>query len=213
MEKIDLMKMMVSEYAQKPTGPKIVNVGKHKYLTIEGTGDPNNNSYYSEAVGTLFSLAYALKFHVKRSELAIDYSVMPLEGLWWTDDMSTFSLECRENWFWKMMILQPDFVTADLVEDIKYGVIQKKGTQIIDEIKFEIITEGTCAQIFHQGGYGIAEKPSVDLLHQFIQISGYLLAGRHHEIYLNSPTRVPTEKLRTLIRQPFTNNANQPKNE
>lgn len=30
---------------------------------------------------------------VKKGPLAIDYGVMPLEGLWWADDMATFSVD------------------------------------------------------------------------------------------------------------------------
>ena len=59
----------------------------------------------------LFAVSYRVKFAVKRSAGGIDYGVMPLEGLWWVDDMSTFSLDDKSNWSWTAMIMQPDVVT------------------------------------------------------------------------------------------------------
>ena len=42
---------------------------------------------------SLFSLAYTIKFAIKKSSAAAsDYGVMPLEGLWWMDDMKQFSV-------------------------------------------------------------------------------------------------------------------------
>ena len=204
MEKIDLLKSFLDEYKPASIDPKWIEVRTHQYLSIEGHGDPNNNPQYSQAVGALFGLAYALKFMVKKGKLDIDYGVMPLEGLWWADDMKEFSLEDRGNWHWKMLILQPDFITADMVTTAQADVIRKKATPKTDQIHFEVINEGLCAQIFHQGGYGAAETLSVNHLHQFILESGYQRAGIHHEVYLNSPTRVPVEKLKTLIRQPVS---------
>ena len=37
---------------------------------------------YADAVEVLFIVSYTVKFMVKKGELAIDYGVMPLEGLW-----------------------------------------------------------------------------------------------------------------------------------
>ena len=56
------------------------------YLMIDGAGDPNTSVAYQAAVEALFVLSYSIKFKAKKGTLAIDYGVMPLEGLWWTDD-------------------------------------------------------------------------------------------------------------------------------
>jgi hypothetical protein len=37
----------------------------------------------AHAVEALFSTSYTAKFMVKKGHQAIDYAVMPLEGLWW----------------------------------------------------------------------------------------------------------------------------------
>ena len=75
---------------------------------IDGEGDPNGSHIYSEAVEALFALSYTAKFMVKKGLQQIDYAVMPLEGLWWAEDMSEFLVEDKSNWKWTMMILQPE---------------------------------------------------------------------------------------------------------
>ncbi len=57
------------------------------FLMIDGDGDPNVSPEYQQAMEALFSLSYALKFRIKKDS-GVDYVVMPLEGLWWTDDPS-----------------------------------------------------------------------------------------------------------------------------
>lgn len=54
----------------------------------------------------------------------------------------------------------------------------------------------------HIGPYN-TEGPDVAKLHSFIMDRGYVLSGKHHEIYLSDPRRVKPDKLRTLIRQPI----------
>src|SRR5690554_2951752 len=88
-----------------------VEVPKMNFLMIDGEGDPNTSTAYQEAVEALFSLAYTIKFAVKKSEQGIDYVVMPLEGLWWADDMSAFTAGNKSSWKWTLMIMQPGFVT------------------------------------------------------------------------------------------------------
>lgn len=36
--------------------------------------------------------------------LGLDHGVMPVEALWWADDMSTFTVEDESNWSWTAMI-------------------------------------------------------------------------------------------------------------
>ncbi len=60
---------------------------------IDGRGNPNTSQEYKDAIEALYALAYGLKFMVKKEEVGVDYVVMPLEGLWWTEDMTQFSIE------------------------------------------------------------------------------------------------------------------------
>jgi hypothetical protein len=64
---------------------------------------------------------------LKKGKAAIDYGVMPLEGLWWTDDMTKFSIENKAIWQWTVMIMQPEFVTEEMVEEANRQAEKKKG--------------------------------------------------------------------------------------
>ncbi len=154
-------------------------------------------------VEALYSVAYPLKFLLKK-ELAIDYPVMPLEGLWWTQDMHTFSLDNKENWFWTMMIMQPEEVTGELFEQTLEQVRKKKASPALAKIRLQRFHEGLAAQIMHLGPFS-AEGPTIAKLHAFIHDQGYEFDGieqKHHEIYLSDPRRAVPAKMRTVIRQP-----------
>jgi len=91
---------------------------------------------YRDAVEALFALAYALKFAVKKGSPAIDYGVMPLEGLWWADDMSGFTTGDRSAWKWTMIIMQPDFITPDMVDETTADVLKKKNPIALPLVRF-----------------------------------------------------------------------------
>jgi hypothetical protein len=201
--KIDYTKTLGSLYQQPKKEISILEVPAMNFLTIRGRGDPNGSAEYSQAVGALYSLAYALKFAIKKGPQAIDYAVLPLEGLWWAEDMRRFNLEDRSEWLWQMMIMQAEYVTQELFTRIVEEVHRKKNPPKLDEVRFERFEEGLCAQVFHAGPYGEAERPTTDRLHAFISAQGYEKTGKHHEIYFNSPLRSAPDKLKTIIRQPI----------
>jgi len=126
MEKLDLKKQLAELYRPSPREVVEIDVPVMSFLMIDGEGDPNTSQSYTHTVEALFAVAYALKFAVKKSTTAIDYGVMPLEGLWWADDMSSFATGDRSVWKWTMMIMQPDFVIAEQVETVIAGVAKKK---------------------------------------------------------------------------------------
>jgi hypothetical protein len=127
---------------------------------------------------------------------------MPLEGLWWVEDMSQFTVEDKDSWLWQAMIMQPEFVTAEMIAEAKVQVKKKKGLAAVDLLKFERFAEGQAAQILYFGPYA-DEGPTIQNLHEHIWKQDGELSGRHHEIYLNDPSRTAPERLKTVIRQPF----------
>jgi len=153
-------------------------------------------------VEALFAVAYAIKFMVKKGPLAVDYGVMPLEGLWWTDDMARFSIHEKTNWQWTLMIMQPDFITAELVKHAVAEVRRKKAPAAIDRLRFEALAEGACAQILHVGPFS-EEGPAVEKVHRYIASIGRRPAGKHHEIYLSDIRKTAPARWKTIIRQPM----------
>ena len=203
MKKINHAKEFSYLYKQPKNKISLVDVPPLKFLVIDGIGDPNNNPDYSEALSALYSTAYKLKFAIKKGPLAVDYKVMPLEGLWWAEDMAFFNLENRSNWLWRMMIMQPEYISEDLFKTIIASLKQKKELPKLDDVRFETYQEGLCMQILHLGPYGEGERETINKLHTHIESEGYQRVGKHHEIYFNSPLRTSPENLKTIIRQPI----------
>ena len=201
MEKRDLKRELAHLYRPSPREVVAVEVPPMNFLMVDGEGDPNTTGAYAEALEALFSLAYALKFVVKKSALAIDYSVMPLEGLWWAEDMSSFTSGDRSAWQWTMMIMQPEFITPEMVAETTAVVQQKKAPVALSRIRFATFEEGTAAQIMHLGPFS-DEGPTISRVHDFIEASGRSLSGKHHEIYLSDIRKAHPSKWKTIIRQP-----------
>ena len=200
-EKQDLKKSLKHLYHSSAKAVAQVDVPKMNYLMVDGEGDPNNSKSFTSAIETLFGLSYTLKFALKKSG-GPDYSVLPLEGLWWNDGQR-FSLENKNKglWRWTLMIMQPEWVTAKLVESAREQLERKRGTST-SHARFEPLEEGRSAQILHIGPYA-EEAPTIAKLHAFIAGQGGHLTGKHHEIYLGDPRRTAPEKLKTILRQPF----------
>jgi hypothetical protein len=201
MKKIDLKKELKHLYQPSAKAVVQVNVPAMSFLMIDGEGDPNTSPAYQAAVEALFSVAYAIKFKVKKT-LAIDYGVLPLEGLWWADDMASFASGDKAKWKWTMMIMQPEFVSEALVRDTIAEVKEKKGLPALDLLRLESFHEGKSAQILHVGPFS-AEGPTIDKVHAFIASLGGKPAGKHHEIYLSDIRKADPAKWKTIIRQPL----------
>jgi len=198
---IDLRKQLKALYSPPAKEPVTVDVPELSFVMLDGQGDPNASQAFQEAIGALYGVSYTLKFQLKKAGSPIDYSVMPLEGLWWVEDLDQFSLERRDDWLWTLMIVQPPHVTASLVAEALAEVRRKKPSPALEAVRFEAFHEGLCAQIMHLGPYS-EEPPTIARLHQFVADSGRRLRGKHHEIYLGDPRRSAPEKLKTVLRQP-----------
>lgn len=200
MAKLDLKKQYRELYLPSAKECSVVDVPELQFLMIDGHGDPNTSDEYREALEALYAMSYTLKFLSKQKE-DIDYVVMALEGLWWTDDMADFSEDDKSAWSWTSMIMQPSHLAADHVEAAVEQVRSKKNPPALDKVRFEPFREGLSVQIMHIGPYA-EEAPTIARLHRFAGDNGYQLRDRHHEIYLSDPRRAAPEKLRTVIRQP-----------
>lgn len=199
MEKMDIKKDFKSLYHASATTVVEVYVPTLNYLMVDGQGDPNTAPAYVNAVQALFAMAYAVKFLVKKSILAIDYGVMPLESLWWVQDMSKFSIDDKSNWQWTAMIMQPAFVTSDCVAGAMKEVAKKRPALDLSQVRFATFSEGRCAQTLHIGPFS-EEGPTIAKVHQFIEARGQR-TGKHHEIYMSDIRKAAPSKWKTIIRQ------------
>jgi hypothetical protein len=200
MRKVDLKKELPQLYRASAKEVVAVEVPSLEFLMVDGEGDPNTAPAYAEAVEALFSVSYTAKFMAKKAG-AVDYAVMPLEGLWWADDLSVFATGDKSQWKWTMMILQPPFVAASVIEAALADVRKKKSLPALDRLRFETFTEGACAQVLHVGPFA-TEGATIERLHEFID-ARTRRRGKHHEIYLSDIRRAAPANWKTIIRQPM----------
>lgn len=200
MEKLDLKKLHKDIY--RPSAKKVnwLDLGPMNYLMIDGEGEPETPAYQT-VVQALFVVSYTLKFQIKKTR-GPDYSVMPLEGLWWADDMTHFTINHdKSKWKWTMMIRQPDFINKGDIDMALVAATKKKDPPNVEGLRFESFTEGELCQILHVGPFS-EEGPTIEYLHGEIAAAGKTLRGKHHEIYLSDIRRAAPEKWRTILRQP-----------
>ena len=199
MSKVDLKRDQRALYAA-PTGRYAeVDVPVMRYLAVDGSGRPGSQSY-QQAVEALFTASYAAKF-LSRNKLDRDYVVMPLEGQWWSDDMTTFLTREKDRWLWRMLIRQPDWLDEQLLA-AAVEQAQAKDRDPEGLLRVVELDEGRCLQTLHLGSYD-DEGPILAHLHdELLPSRGLRPVGLHHEIYLSDARRVAPEKLRTILRQP-----------
>jgi hypothetical protein len=204
MNKVDYKKELKQLYAAKVGEPVVAQVPSMNFIMVDGKGDPNTSQEYIDAIETLYPVAYRIKF-ISKLKYGNDFGVMPLEGLWWTENMADFSVDDKSNWLWTAMIMQPDVVTKEMFDQAVQQVRDKKSPKSLDRIRFALYDEGRSAQVMYVGPYS-DEGSAIQNLHAFIKEQGSMLTGsnkHHHEIYLGDPRRTAPEKLKTIIRQPY----------
>ncbi|HJW44370.1 MAG TPA: GyrI-like domain-containing protein [Geothrix sp.] len=200
MPKVDPKQEWKALYQPKSPEPLVVEVPEFRFLMVDGAGDPNTSRSYAEAVEALFSVSYAAKFQIKKGQ-GVDYAVMPLEGLWWTEDMAAFSVERKHEWRWTLMIMQPEWVTRGLIQAALAEAARKKALPGLSRLRFSAFAEGRCVQLLHVGSFA-EEGPAIGRLHRCADSISFR-RGKHHEIYLSDIRRCAPAKWRTIIRQPI----------
>lgn len=199
--KIDFKKEIPAYNARRGVF-ELVDIAPMQFLMVDGHGDPNTSPAYQRALAALYPVAYALKFFSKR-ELGRDYAVMPLEGLWWSEDMDSFTTSRdKSRWDWTMMIMTPAWITQEHADAARRTVADKGQAPSLEELRLEKLEEGLAVQTLHVGPYD-AEGPVLEEMHAgYIPARSLEMTGKHHEIYLSDARRTAPEKLRTILRQP-----------
>jgi hypothetical protein len=205
-EKLDFKNTMKEFYKPSANKVSLVNVPELQFIMIDGKGSPGDSRDYIDAINSLYPIAFNLKF-ISKKELGKDYTVPPLEGLWWAENMDDFYESNRENWMWTMMIMTPEWLTNKLFQEAMNNSREKKPEldQSIKNVRLEKYCEGVSAQIMHIGPYA-NEHPTILKLHNFIKASNGKFDGhtqKHHEIYISDPRKAKPETMKTVIRQPF----------
>ncbi|MFI2753733.1 GyrI-like domain-containing protein [Cellulomonas sp. P22] len=202
MQTYDVKKALPELYAPKPGDFQVVDVPEMAFLMVDGHGDPNTSDAYRDAIEALYTASYAVRA-VGKTQLERVHTVGPLEGLWSAADPAAFAARDKSAWDWTMMIVQPDWITPEIVQEALVSA-RKKRLPALDLVRFERYAEGRSVQILHVGSYD-DESPTLERLHQeYLPAHGLTFAGRHHEIYLSDARKTEPAKLRTVLRQPVT---------
>jgi len=175
--------------------PALVDVGPLTFLMADGVGEPSGPAHQA-IVEALYGVSYAIRSALK--ETGVDRRVMPMEGLWWVPGTPDFTAVDPSRWQWTMMVAQAPELKPDVFDE---AVAAQAPSPALDKLRLAEFTEGPCAQVLHVGPYA-DERPTIDRLLAFIDGEGLRVSGKHHEIYLDDPTRTAPEELRTILRYP-----------
>lgn len=199
--KIDFKRELAGYRATKDRF-EVIDVPSMTYLMIDGHGDPNTSPAFSEAIETLYPVAYKIKF-ASKIDKDRDYVVPPLEGLWWAEDMESFTTaRDKSKWSWTLMLMTPEWISLDDFSDAVEQVAAKKQIARLGDIRFETLDEGTCVQTLHIGSFDAEAQVLARLHDEFVPNNGFGLTGKHHEIYLSDFRKVEPDRQRTILRQP-----------
>jgi hypothetical protein len=210
MKTIDLKKQFKHLYQPSARKIETVQVPNLQFAMIDGAIEkgqaPGTSPIFSESTQALYGLSYTLKFMLKKRKTnAIDYPVMALEGLWWVEG-GFFDINVKDNWFYTLMIMQPDVITQEIFEEAREQVRKKKGdTPLLSKVKLGYFEEGLCVQTMHIGPYA-AEPTTIERMKEFMKENGLQdnvgPNGKHHEIYMSDPRKAAPEKMKTVLRHP-----------
>lgn len=211
MKTLDLKKEYKHLYQPSAKKIEIVQVPRLQFAMIDGAiekgHEPGNSPSFQDTTQALYSIAYTLKFMLKKRKTnAIDYPVMALEGLWWVED-GMFDITIKDNWFYTLMIMQPGVIRQDLFDEGLEQVRKKRGdSPALSKLRLAEFEEGLCVQVMHIGPYA-TEPATIERMQSFARENGYRdcvgSGGKHHEIYLGDPRKADLAKLKTVLRHPI----------
>jgi hypothetical protein len=196
--KLDLYKLHKAEYVATRK-PVLVELKPASYLAVSGQGAPGGD-LFTASIGALYGMAFTIKMTRKFAGLQ-DYAVCKLEGLWWSESAANFAKLPKDQWLWKLLIRTPDFIKDDDLRQ-SVAVLLKRGKgEDVKRVRLESLAERLCVQMLHVGPYD-RECETIAVMRAFAEKQQLGFAGKHHEIYLSDPRRVPPERLKTIVRQP-----------
>ncbi|WP_081273326.1 GyrI-like domain-containing protein, partial [Clostridium saccharobutylicum] len=183
--------------------PDLITVPQQKFFMLSGKGNPNDEEF-SEKIGVLYSLAYAVRMMPKQGYTPdgyFEYTVYPLEGIWdLTEEGKQSNILNKDELLYNIMIRQPDFVTQEVVNKAFENVRKKKTHPLLDDVTFETMEDGLSVQMMHIGSYD-DEPQSFEQMKKFIKENNLEITTlKHREIYISDARKTEKSKLKTVLR-------------
>lgn len=186
--------------------PIEIVIPKMKYIIVNGEGNPNDNIDFQKNIEILYSLSYAIRMMPKSGftpENYFEYTVYPLEGIWSVKEGADYSInKNKDDFIYRLMIRQPDFVTEDIFNIAIKNNIEKKKFNVEDlsKVSFEELDEGKSVQILHMGSFD-NEDISFNIIGEYLKENNLeRISNDHKEIYLSDFRKTAEEKLKTTLR-------------
>ena len=215
MQQIELSEELKVLYSSQRKDPFLVDVPMMHYLTYDGNGHPSEADFQT-ACEALFNLAYIIKFKVARKQLGVDYKVSPMEVDWFLEKQSKPNLPTvisssdddppiPENkartitYTWKMMIMQPEFITPLMYGEAIVVARQSKPDIPFLKVHFEEIPYGKCIQCFHLGDY-LKMNDTLAKMKAYGTSLGLSTEPFTHDVYLNDSRKTKPENLKAIMR-------------
>jgi hypothetical protein len=188
----------------------IVTVPHRRCLAIDGAGSPREHAF-QEAVGTLFGIAYALKFARKRAGKS-DFKIGPLEGHWSAEDAmgQGEGAPAPEHWRWRLRIGVPEDATREDLMRLERAVVSKKGgklqaNRVVPHVFLESVPAQRLGRILHVGPY--ADEPaSFARIASALERAGLTPAPTHIEVYRADPRKTRSVTLETVLLRELAKN-------
>jgi hypothetical protein len=183
--------------------PSLITVPQQNFFMISGKGNPNDEKF-SEKIGVLYSLAYAVRMMPKHGYTPdgyFEYTVYPLEGIWdLTEEGKQSNSLNKDELLYTIMIRQPNFVTQEVVNKAFENVRKKKPHPLLDDVTFKTMEDGLSVQMMHIGLYD-DEPQSFEQMKKFIKENNLeIITPKHREIYLSDARKTEKSKLKTVLR-------------
>jgi hypothetical protein len=205
MKILDLKKELKQFYAPTAKEVVVVDVPAMQFVMLDGAIEPDHrpgdSPSFAEAMQAMYGAAYTLKFmSKKRKEDPIDYPVMAMEGLWWTEN-GEYDLANPRDWQYTLMVMQPAHITAEMFNQALAQLRKKRPSPAIEKLRLAEFAEGRCIQVMHLGPYS-EEMVTIQRMDDYAAAHGLSMHGKHHEIYLGDPRRGDPANLKTILRHP-----------
>lgn len=204
--KLDLRKKYREYYLPSAKRVVVVDVPEFLFIAVDGVVAagvrPGESESFRDSMAAMYGVGYTLKFMSKlRSDDPIDFTVMPVEGLWATESGDKFDFDWRERSLYTLLMMQPDHITEEMFEQAVGETREKGSNPALDRLRIDRWREGPSIQIMHIGPY--ADEPAtLDMMDVYAEENTLELHGRHHEIYIGDPNRSKPENLKTVLRHP-----------
>ena len=192
---------IVAKVDYKKSHPELYRAGRKvselrppsgTFLAVDGVGEPGGPAF-QDAIRQLFSLAYALKFAMKKAG-ASDFSVPSLECVW-PDNVCG---KPKAEWKWRLMLRVPPCVKTRPLQQVRKMLLQKDGPDT-SRVKRVTWAEGRALQVLHVGPYD-AVGSAYQALDTEAAARKLRCVGPAHEVYLSDPGRVAPDKIKTIVR-------------